>query len=163
SQINEAVRAGLRHPFTGIPGGRSKVVTEAEVIAPQQRAMAEAAAAAEAAMAAAVRRRPPDAKPASTRRIPPQREPATAAAPPTTRLTLRRRRGPHAARALLRRVGCRRKTGPSSIMVTRTPPRPSQAPPTVEVPVYDGRTSLGSLRRCGEAHEARDASGRVLG
>jgi len=70
SQINEAVRAGWLHPFTPIPGGRGKVVTEAEVIALQQRAMAE---------------------------------------------------------------------------------------------VYDGRTFLGSLRRCGVAHEARDASGRVLG
>ena len=49
SQISEAIRAGLLHPFTVIPGGRSKVVTEAEVIALQQQAMAEAAAAAEAA------------------------------------------------------------------------------------------------------------------
>jgi len=53
SQISEAIRAGLLHPFTVIPGGRSKVVTEAEVIALQQRAMAEAAAAAEAAKATA--------------------------------------------------------------------------------------------------------------
>ena len=49
SQISEAIRAGLLHPFTVIPGGRSKVVTEAEVIALQQRAMAEAAAAEAAA------------------------------------------------------------------------------------------------------------------
>src|SRR5262245_26060806 len=48
-------------------------------------------------------------------------------------------------------------------MVSCTPRRPSQAPPTGEVSVYDGRTFLGSLRRCGEAHEARDARGQVRG
>jgi len=42
SQISEAIRAGLLHPFTVIPGGRSKV-------------MAEAAAAAEAAKATATK------------------------------------------------------------------------------------------------------------
>jgi hypothetical protein len=43
SQIAEAIKAGWLHPFTPIPGGRSKCVTEAEVIALQQRAMIEAA------------------------------------------------------------------------------------------------------------------------
>ena len=42
SQIAEAVRAGLLHPFTVIPGGRSKCVTEDEVAALQQQAMTEA-------------------------------------------------------------------------------------------------------------------------
>jgi hypothetical protein len=45
SQINEAIRAGLLHPISVIPGGRSKCVTESEVVALQQRAIAEAAAA----------------------------------------------------------------------------------------------------------------------
>jgi predicted DNA-binding transcriptional regulator AlpA len=45
SQINEAIRAGLLHPISVIPGGRSKCVTESEVIALQQQAIAEAAAA----------------------------------------------------------------------------------------------------------------------
>jgi hypothetical protein len=45
-------------------------------------------------------------------------------------------------------------------MVSCTHRRSSQAPPKGEISVYDGRTLLGSLRRCGEAHEARDASGR---
>ena len=39
SQISEAIRAGLLHPFTVIPGGRSKCVTEDEVAALQQQAM----------------------------------------------------------------------------------------------------------------------------
>ena len=64
SQISEAIRAGLLHPFTVIPGGRSKVVAEAEVIALQQRAMAEAAAAAEAAKAAAAKHAPIEEAPA---------------------------------------------------------------------------------------------------
>ena len=68
----------MLHPFTVIPGGRSKVVTEAEVIALQQRAMAEAAVAAETAMAAAVRRVPIEVKPAATPRIRRKRKPATA-------------------------------------------------------------------------------------
>ena len=71
SQISEAIRAGLLHPFTVIPGGRSKVVTEAEVIALQQRAMAEAAAAAEAAKTTAAKPAPIEeapAKPAPVRR-----------------------------------------------------------------------------------------------
>jgi hypothetical protein len=58
SQINEAVRAGWLHPFTPIPGGRGKVVTEAEVIALQQRAMAEAAKAEAAAKATSVKAAP---------------------------------------------------------------------------------------------------------
>jgi predicted DNA-binding transcriptional regulator AlpA len=45
SQINGAIRAGLLHPISVIPGGRSKCVTESEVIALQQRAIAKAAAA----------------------------------------------------------------------------------------------------------------------
>ena len=64
SQISEAIRAGLLHPFTVIPGGRSKVVTEAEVIALQQRAMAEATAAAEAAKATAAKHAPIEEAPA---------------------------------------------------------------------------------------------------
>ncbi len=43
SQISEAIRAGLLHPFTVIPGGRSKCVTEAEVAGLQQQAIAAAA------------------------------------------------------------------------------------------------------------------------
>ena len=42
SQISEAIRTGLLHPFTVIPGGRSKCVTEDEVAALQQQAIAEA-------------------------------------------------------------------------------------------------------------------------
>jgi len=60
SQINEAIRAGLLHPFTVIPGGRSKCVTEAEVVALQQRAIAEAAA-----QAAAPKPAPVEAAPAT--------------------------------------------------------------------------------------------------
>jgi hypothetical protein len=75
SQISEAIRAGLLHPFTVIPGGRSKVVTEAEVIALQQRAMAEAAAAAEAATAKPV---PVEVKPATPVPVRRTRKPATA-------------------------------------------------------------------------------------
>jgi hypothetical protein len=48
SQIAEAIKAGWLHPFTPLPGARAKVVTEAEVIALQQRGMIEAAAAATA-------------------------------------------------------------------------------------------------------------------
>jgi hypothetical protein len=48
SQICEAIKAGWLHPFTPVPGARAKVVTEAEVIALQQRAMTEAAVAATA-------------------------------------------------------------------------------------------------------------------
>ena len=42
SQISEAIRTGVLHPFTVIPGGRSKCVTEDEVAALQQQAIAEA-------------------------------------------------------------------------------------------------------------------------
>ena len=45
SQIADAVNRGLLHPFPPLPGARAKVVTEAEVAALQQRAMAEAATA----------------------------------------------------------------------------------------------------------------------
>jgi len=78
SQINEAVRAGWLHPFTPIPGGRGKVVTEAEVIALQQRAMAEAAAAAEPANAEAAKPVPIDVKPATPAPVHRKRKPATA-------------------------------------------------------------------------------------
>ena len=53
SQIAEAVKRGLLHPFTPL-GGRRKVVLESEVAALQARAMAEAADAAEATRVAAV-------------------------------------------------------------------------------------------------------------
>jgi len=78
SQINEAVRAGWLHPFTPIPGGRGKVVTEAEVIALQQQAMAEAAAAAEAAKAPAAEPAPIEVKPATPAPVGRKRKPATA-------------------------------------------------------------------------------------
>ena len=78
SQISEAIRAGLLHPFTVIPGGRSKVVTEAEVIALQQRAMAEVAAAAEAAKATAAKPVPIEVKPATPAPVRRKRKPATA-------------------------------------------------------------------------------------
>jgi hypothetical protein len=48
SQIAEAVKKGWLHPFSPLPDARAKVVTEAEVIALQQKAMAEAAEAAAA-------------------------------------------------------------------------------------------------------------------
>jgi hypothetical protein len=54
SQIAEAVKRGLLHPFTPL-GGRRKVVLESEVAALQARAIGEAAAAAEAAKAAATK------------------------------------------------------------------------------------------------------------
>ena len=78
SQISEAIRAGLLHPFTVIPGGRSKVVTEAEVISLQQRAIAEAAAAAEAANAEAAKPVPIEVKPATPAPVGRKRKPATA-------------------------------------------------------------------------------------
>jgi hypothetical protein len=55
SQIAEAIKAGLLHPFTPIPGGRSKVVLESEVAALQAAAIeaAKAAAAAKAETEAA--------------------------------------------------------------------------------------------------------------
>src|SRR5262245_43274037 len=73
SQIAEAVKRGLLHPFTPL-GGRRKVVLESEVAALQARAIAEAAAAAEAAKAAA----PIEVKPATPAPVGHKRKPATA-------------------------------------------------------------------------------------
>ena len=84
SQISEAIRAGLLHPFTVIPGGRSKVVTEAEVIALQQRAMAEAAAAAEAAKAAATKSVPIEEAPTKPAPTSKHKRKPTAAEPTLT-------------------------------------------------------------------------------
>jgi hypothetical protein len=82
SQISEAIRAGLLHPFTVIPGGRSKVVTEAEVIALQQRA--EAAAAAEAAKAAATKSVPIEEAPTKPAPTSKHKRKPTAAEPTLT-------------------------------------------------------------------------------
>jgi hypothetical protein len=62
SQIAEAIKKGWLHPFSPLPGSRAKVVTEAEVIALQQKAMAEAAEAAAAAATAPVKELAPNRK-----------------------------------------------------------------------------------------------------
>ena len=77
SQIAEAVKRGLLHPFTPL-GGRRKVVLESEVAALQARAIAEAAATAEAAKAAAANAVPIEVKPATPAPVGRKRKPATA-------------------------------------------------------------------------------------
>jgi hypothetical protein len=51
----------------------------------------------------------------------------------------------------------RMKTSPRRKPLSKFPPARGM------MTVYDGQTFLGSLRRCGEAHEACDAKGQSLG